>query len=197
MSSTGERLDEVAEGEGTLLQQQPENSVPVRRCELRAPQHPGVCAAGTSLQGWSGALWVELILRASSTSYKLFELTYRGQERYLCKQELPGQQLGVHTDNFQCWKFSLAFRSNSSIRDRILTEFLFTQNPAVNCFPGKALQRAMPRSLCCFWQTSLRKCPEERGRDIAWLCALPQLPWYRFIGKLNPYTMEICDLFAA
>lgn len=51
VSSTGERLDGVAEGEGTLLQQHPENSVTDTRCELRAPQHPGVCAAGTSLEG--------------------------------------------------------------------------------------------------------------------------------------------------
>lgn len=71
---------------------------------------------------------------------------------------------------------SLAFKSNSSIRDRILSLRLFTQNPAMNYFLGKTLKRAMPGSLSFFWHTSLRKCPEENGRDIALLCALPQLP---------------------
>lgn len=78
--------------------------------------------------------------------------------------------------HFQCWKFSLAFKSNSSIRDRILSLRLFAQNPARNYLPGKALKRATPGSLSFFWHTSLRKCSEEKGRDVPLLCALPQLP---------------------
>lgn len=56
----------------------------------------------------------------------------------------------AHTDHFQCWEFSLAFKSNSSIRDRILSLRLFTQNPTVNYCPSKALKRAMPGSLSFF-----------------------------------------------
>lgn len=52
--------------------------------------------------------------------------------------------------HFQCWKFSLAFKSNSSIRDRILSLRLFAQNPARNYLPGKALKRATPGSLSFF-----------------------------------------------
>lgn len=138
-----------------------------------------------------------VILRASSTSYKLFSFTSRGQERYLCKQELPGQQLGVHTDNFQRWKFSLALKNNSSIRDRILSLWLFTQNPAMNYFAGKALKKAMPGSLSFFWQTSLRKCPEEKGIALpsSVLCLS-----YLDTDSLLSWTLmllEICGLFPA
>lgn len=81
----------------------------------------------------------------------------------------------VHTEHFHCWKFSLAFKRNSSIRDRILSLRLFTQNPTVNYFPSKALKRAMAISffLSAHFPQNM---PEEKGRDAALLCALPQLP---------------------